>query len=148
MSIAGKRHSGGSFGESDYRRGGLERLGDALDLLQQNRLAASAYLGGRAVESMLRAVVWKFDHDVRTGKKSLATGHDLRELLPSVRKLGVLREEERANDFAATVERVGRLWFNNMRFADSRFVEIRLLTFGAVGKRVTFRRAAERFFVD
>ena len=53
----------------NYRKGALERLGDAI------------CLAGRAVEGMLRAVVWLNDSDVREGRKSLETGHQLPELL-------------------------------------------------------------------
>jgi len=142
------RSNGTNFGEADYRRGGIERLDDALILLDERRFAGSIYLAGRAVESMLRALIWKFDPDVRTGRKSLATGHDLRELLASVRDLGVLREQERTNELAASVERVARLWFNNMRFASTKLVENQWRRLGAVQRRTTFQRAAERFYAD
>lgn len=142
------RVRGVGFGEADYRRGGIERLDDAFALLEEDRFAGSIYLAGRAVESMLRAMIWRFDQDVRTGKKPLATGHDLRELLAVVRDLGVLREDERTDEFAALVERIARLWFNNMRFASSKFIENHWRRLNIVQKRVTFRRAAERFFAD
>jgi hypothetical protein len=55
----------------DYRKGALERLDDAGHLLRQERLGDAIYLAGRAVEGMLRAVVWLNDADVREGRKSL-----------------------------------------------------------------------------
>jgi len=65
----------------NYRKGALERLDDAGRLLRQERLGDAIYLAGRAVEGMLRAVVWLNDSDVREGRKSLETGHQLPELL-------------------------------------------------------------------
>ena len=69
---------------------------------------------------MLRAVIWDRDAAVRRGARSLDTGHDLRELLAHVRDLGLLDADRRDERFAAAVQRVGRLWFNNMRFASSK----------------------------
>src|SRR3954447_24118802 len=106
-----------AFGGGEYRAGALGRLGDAHRLLRAERFAASAYLPGRAVEGMPRALIWETDKDIRQGKKSLETGHDLRELLALVRHLGLLRPGDRDVEFEVTVQRVGRLWFNNMRFA-------------------------------
>jgi len=143
-----QHHRGGPFGESDYRRAGLERLADSLALLEDGRFAGSIYLAGRAVESMLRALVWKFDRDVRQGRKSLATGHDLRELLTAVRNLGVLRDNERTEEFAARIERVGRLWFNNLRFAHGRLIENHWRRLGIVGSSASFKHATEQFFSD
>ena len=56
-----------------YRKGALERLDDAGHLLRQERLGDAIYLSGRAVEGMLRAVIWHHDQDVREGRKSLET---------------------------------------------------------------------------
>ena len=77
------------LGEADYRRAGLERLAEALILYQRGMFAGCVYLGGRAVESIFRAVIWKHDSEIRTGKKSLETGHDLKKLLTLVSNLGV-----------------------------------------------------------
>jgi hypothetical protein len=53
----------------DYRVGALERLNDAFILLRADQFAGAASSAGRAVEGMLRAVIWKRDEDVRKGKK-------------------------------------------------------------------------------
>ena len=47
---------------------------------------------------MLRAIIWKRDADVRAGKKSLETGHDLRQLLVHVKNLGLLNFPDPARD--------------------------------------------------
>jgi hypothetical protein len=104
------------LGFEDYRQGGLERLAEAGLLLRQDALAGSVYLGGRAVESMLRAVIWKTDMEIQLGRKSLDTGHDLRDLLTLVQNLGVLRRDEHREELAANIQKIARLWFNNMRF--------------------------------
>ncbi|MGA2500777.1 MAG: hypothetical protein ABSH20_23820, partial [Tepidisphaeraceae bacterium] len=105
-----------TMGEADYRSGARERLGEAFVLLRQERLGGSIYLAGRAVEGMLRAVIWKSDHEYVTGKKSLDTGHDLRDMLTLVRNLGVLRDRPLREAIVGDVQKVARLWSNNMRF--------------------------------
>jgi hypothetical protein len=50
-----------SLSGDDYRRGALERLDDAHVLLRSELFAGSVSSAGRAVEGMLRAVVWKKD---------------------------------------------------------------------------------------
>jgi hypothetical protein len=143
MAIIGKKGDG--FGEAEYRQGAKERLLEALDLLREERFGGSIYLAGRGVEGMLRAVIWKSDAEVRQGRKSLESGHDLRQLLTLVRKLGLFRFGDRDQDFEQTVHRVARLWFNNMRFASSRFVENRWRAQAEVHKRRTFKQAALGF---
>jgi hypothetical protein len=73
-----------SIGETDYRSGAKERLGESFILLRAEHLAGSIYMAGRAVEGMLRAVIWKSDSEYSTGKKSLETGHNLRDMLTLV----------------------------------------------------------------
>lgn len=63
------------LGEADYRSGALERLEEAFLLLRRERFGGAIYLAGRAVEGMLRAVIWKSDPDYAAGRKSLETGH-------------------------------------------------------------------------
>ena len=82
------------LGENDYRRAGRERLKEGWILLQDEMFAGSVYLSGRAVEAILRALIWKHDPEIKAGKKSLDTGHDLRVLLERVTNLGVLREKQ------------------------------------------------------
>ena len=141
-----KKPASGTFGGSEYQRGALERLQEAHTLLYQHRFAGTVYLGGRAVEGMLRAVIWHSDKEIQQGKKSLETGHDLRELLLVIRNSGLLRSDGSDDEFEDHVQRVGRLWFNNLRFASSRFLETRWLTMGEVNKRRTLKQAASAFY--
>ena len=80
------------LGENDYRQGGLQRLRESKVLLDGQLFAGGVYLAGRAVESLLRALIWKHDRDIKSGRRSLQTGHDLRELLKLVANLGVLKD--------------------------------------------------------
>ena len=132
----------------DYRKGALERLDDAFVLLRAHQFAGSASEAGRAVEGMLRAVIWKRDADVRLGNKSLDTGHDLRELLIRVRDLGLLVSLDPEKDqLLERVQRIAQLWFNNMRFASSKFVETRWLRLGAV-RRGRSMKAGDHVFLS
>jgi len=133
-----------AIGENDYRRGAAERLAESRLILRAGRYGGCAYLAGRAVEAMFRAVIWKNDPEIRLGRKPLETGHDLRQLLNVIRNLGLLR---RPIDVMLQVkaQRIARLWFNNMRFLSSRFVESRWRDLGEVHKRHTMKQAAEDF---
>ena|SRR5688572_6968009 len=141
-----KKPASGTFGGSEYQRGALERLQEAHTLLYRHQFAGTVYLGGRAVEGMLRAVIWHSDKEIQQGKKSLETGHDLRELLHVIRDSGLLRSNGSDDEFEDHVQRVGRLWFNNLRFASSRFLETRWWMMGEVGKRRTLKQAAFDFY--
>src|SRR5437868_5561990 len=101
--MAEKGKSSDSFGGAEYREGARQRLLEAFQLLRSEHFAGSIYLGGRAVEGMLRAVIWKADEEIRQGKKSLESGHDLRELLTLVRSLGLLPSGGRHDQFEQTV---------------------------------------------
>src|SRR5256885_5314325 len=103
-------------GQSDYRHGGLERLHEAGLLIKDESFAGGVYLAGRAVESMLRAIIWKSDPEIVTGQKSLETGHSLREMLTMVANLGVLSQLASRDNLTTDIQHVARLWFNNMRF--------------------------------
>lgn len=131
----------------DYRRGALERLSDAFILLRADQFAGACSSAGRAVEGMLRAIIWKRDDDILKGRKSLETGHDLRELLTHVRNLGLLSHRELQNsEFESNVQHIGRLWFNNMRYVSSKFVESRWYNLGEVRKGRTLKQASEAFY--
>src|SRR5947207_2094900 len=95
-------------GERDYRLGGLERLHEAGLLLKDESFAGGVYLAGRAVEGMLRAIIWKSDVGIRTGQKSLETGHSLRDMLQLVANLGVLAAAQHRDYLSADVQRVAR----------------------------------------
>jgi len=146
--MAQKTKSGRFEGE-DYRKGALERLNDAYILLRAGQFSGSASDAGRAVEGMLRSVIWKRDADVRAGKKSLETGHNLRDLLTHVRNLGLLSSAEPKDDgLDEQVQRIAQLWFNNMRFASSKFVETHWFRLGEVHKGRTMKQATESFCFD
>ena len=131
----------------DYRKGALERLDDAGRLLRQERLGDAIYLAGRAVEGMLRAVVWLNDVDVREGRKSLDTGHQLPELLQSVADLGLLRADgDRDEVLRDSVQAISRRWFNNLRFASTRFVHTLWWAQGIVTNHWTLKQAAQEFY--
>lgn len=131
----------------DYQNGALERLDNAGRLLRQERFGDAIYLAGRAVEGMLRAVVWHHDNDVREGRKSLETGHQLPELLQSVADLGLLRADgDRDQALRDTIQMIGRQWFNNLRFASGRFVHTLWWAMGVVSDEWTFKQAARDFY--
>jgi hypothetical protein len=136
------------FGAGEYRAGAFERLADSRILLEAANFGGSVYLAGRAVEAMLRAVIWKRDADIRAGRKALETGHDLRELLTLVRNLGLLKPGGHDDEFVERVQRVARMWFNDMRFASGRSVESLWRGGRIVTRRDTLKRAAGRFFED
>jgi hypothetical protein len=133
---------------NDYRNGALERLDDAWILYRANQFAGCVSDAGRAVEGMLRAVIWKRDADVASGKKSLDTGHDLRELLTRVADLGLLVPDPRRDELQETVQHIAQLWFNNIRFASTKFVETRWFQRGEVTRKRTMKQAAEQFWYD
>ena len=129
-----------------YRKGALERLGDARILLASEQFAGSIYLAGRGVEGMLRALIWRNDHGVREGRKALETGHDLRELLTRVRNLGLLSADARDGGFEEAVQRIGRQWHNDMRYYSTRAVETGWWHMGIVRQRRTLKQAATEFY--
>jgi hypothetical protein len=135
-----------TMGEADYRKGALDRIGEAYVLLRADAFGGSAYLAGRGAEGALRAVLWKSDADIQQGKKSLDTGHDLRRLLTNVRNLGLLRAGGPKDPLIAAVQRVARLWYNNMRFASSRAIETKWFQLGEVSGKRTMKQAATEFF--
>jgi hypothetical protein len=144
MARTGEKSPG--FGGDDYRRGALERLQEAETLLGKEQFSGSVYLAGRGVEGMLRAVIWINDPDIRRGRKPLATGHSLPELLTLIRNLGLLRGDGRDEAFEASVQRVGRLWFNNMRFASSKAVDQHWRRIGEVRGPRSLKKASGDFY--
>jgi len=145
--LAKKPLSSHTLDGQDYRAGALERLDDAGRLLRQQRFADAIYLAGRAVEGMLRAVVFLNDADVRAGRKSLETGHQLPELLQSVADLGLLRSDGDLDQaLRDSVQAVGRRWFNNLRFAHTRFVHTIWWTQRIVSRNWTIKQAAQQFY--
>jgi hypothetical protein len=135
-----------TIGADDYRNGARERLEEAFILLRTERLAGSIYMAGRAVEGMLRAVIWKSDPDYRTGKKALETGHDLRDMLRLVRNLGILRDSGVRDAIVPDVQKVGRLWWNNMRFLPAAKVRAVWHRLNEVGGKREMKQAAHEYF--
>ena len=135
-----------TMGEADYRKGAIDRIGESYILLRAEAFGGSVYLAGRGAEGALRAVLWKVDLEIQQGKKSLDTGHDLRGLLTNVRNLGLLRTGGPDDPLIAAVQRVARLWYNNMRFASSRAIETRWYQLGEVTGKRTIKQAAAEFY--
>ena len=134
------------IGATDYRNGARERLLEAYVLLKSEMFAGSAYLGGRAVEGMLRAVIWKADPDYGTGRKSLETGHDLAQLLRVARDLGVLQTQGMRESIPGHVQKVSRLWWNNMRYLPAAKVKTEWYNLKEIGGKRTMKVAAEDYF--
>jgi hypothetical protein len=134
------------LGESDYRAGGRERLEEAFILLSAERFGGCVYLAGRAVEAMLRAVIWKSDPDYVTGRKSLETGHNLRDILDLVGRLGVLQDNPLRDEIAANILHVGRLWWNDMRFISEQKMKSKWFELKEIGSRRTLKVAAREYY--
>jgi HEPN domain-containing protein len=137
-----------AIGGADYRRGALDRLEEASILLRHDRFGGTVYLAGRAVEGMLRAVIWISDHEYALGKKSLDTGHDMRQILKLVRSLGVLRDHEIRDSIAADVQKIARLWWNNMRFLPGVKIEAIWYNLGEIDKNKRTMKLASRDFYN
>jgi len=135
-----------TLGETDYRDSAHERLREAGALLENELYAGCVYLAGRAVEAMLRALIWKKDPDVRRGIRSLETGHDLRAMLALIRSLGVLRDFEAEQAINDGIQRVGRLWFNNMRFVPTKKLKTIWWERGEITHRRTLKTAVNKYY--
>ena len=97
------------FSAEDYRRGALERLDDARALGLANQWTGTIYLAGRAVEGMLRAIM-RLKTSVNDSR------HDLRALLASVKKLGLIVDQ--ADDrLYVSINQLAVIWQNDLRFA-------------------------------
>jgi len=135
-----------NLGETDYRLGGLERLQEASLLKRNDSLAGCVYLGGRAVEGLLRAVIWRADSDIKSGRKSLETGHDLRDLLKVVVDLGVLEDEADRVELFESVQYVARLWFRNMRFVSSKGLRSHWWQRGEIDRKRSLKMAVAEYY--
>jgi hypothetical protein len=136
------------IGGEEYRRGAMERLAESSLLLRYEKFGGSIYLAGRAVETALRAVIWLHDPDYAVGRKTLATGHNLLELLRFVRDLGALEDKEIRGKIFGYVERISRLWWNNMRFLSSVSIQRRWYTLGEIRKNRTMKFASNDFYAS
>jgi hypothetical protein len=103
------------LGPDDYRDGALARLQDSVRLRESDQWVGAIYLGGRAVECILRALL---------GIKSRRHehGHDLRGMLREARSLGIVRAEEDAR-MQDGINELAAVWHNNLRFVgEARFL--------------------------
>ena len=98
------------FGSSTYRLGAQERIDEARLLAERGRYALSVYVGGLAVEGMLRSLHWLKD-------KKFDERHDLKKIATRVQDLGLLRTDKRDHDFVGMVQSVAKYWRNSLRFA-------------------------------
>jgi len=135
------------IGESGYRHGARERLEEAYTLLQEEQFSGSVYLAGRAVEGILRAVIWRGDTDYALGRKILETGHDLRDMLKLIQDLGMLRDSNLADAIRTDVQKVARLWSNNMRFWPTSMVNREWFALGTISRKRTMKLAAREYFL-
>ena len=110
------------LGSEDYRYGALSRLKDAQTLRDQRRWVGSIYLAGRAVEALLRSLLW-------ANTREQEIGHDLRQLLTRARSLGMVKAEDESHIQDALGE-LAVIWHNDMRFAGEGWVKKRLRTLG------------------
>lgn len=96
------------LGPNDYRYGALDRLGDARLLYGLEHWAGAIYLGGRAVEGLLRSLLWR-----ATDQPGI--GHDLSELLARARSLGAVTSEDAAR-VVDSINEIAVVWSNDLRF--------------------------------
>ena len=134
------------LGEQDYRAGARERLAESYLLLRNEQLGGSIYLAGRSVEGMLRAVIWKSDAGYAIGTKSLETGHNLRELLQLIGRLGALRHSAMRDRITVDVQHVARLWWTDMRFLPQAKVQSRWYDLGEIRGKRTFKLATAEYY--
>jgi HEPN domain len=101
-----------NLGGEDYRETALSRLNEAELLYDQQQWVGCIYLAGRAVESVLRSMLW-------SPQWQLDTGHDLPKTLDRIRGTGILRTEEQ-DRFTDWVNDLSVVWRNDLRFTGSR----------------------------
>ena len=102
------------LGSDDYREGALARLEEARRLRDQQQWVGAVYLAGRAVEAILRSLLW-----LRGRQQEI--GHDLRDLLKRTRSLGILSSDD--TELGGYVNDIAVIWYNNLRFVgDNRFL--------------------------
>ena len=131
------------IGENDYREGARARLAEAARLYQGDCLSGRVYLAGRAVESVLRGLIWK-------PGRSMETGHDLRKLFTQVVNMGLMsgrgcRRYDPSEGLRSLVDMIAARWLNNMRFVSDRWVEACWRSKCVVTKKNTYRHATKEF---
>ncbi|HEY3244564.1 MAG TPA: hypothetical protein VGM03_14560, partial [Phycisphaerae bacterium] len=98
------------FGAETYRAGAFERIEESRLLLDRARFALGVYVGGLAVEGMLRSLCW-------TRRQQLDERHDLRAIVVRVRDLGLLRSAGRDDRLVGDVAWIATWWSNTLRYA-------------------------------
>jgi len=126
------------FGADTYRQGGSAQLEASRVLLKESRLCSSIYLGGLAVECMLRALTSLED-------RAFDERHDLRRMAVRVEELGLVRRRK-DEDFVVAVQEVTRVWSNDLRFAGDDQVMRQLRRIGVLNEnsQKQYRSVAKR----
>ena len=114
------------LGSEDYRDGALGRIGDARVLWDEERWAGTIYLAGRAVEGLLRSLLWRVTHEQEIG-------HDLRQLLTKARSLGVVTSEDQTR-ILDSINEIAVIWHNDLRFVGGDWLVRRLKKLGRLSK--------------
>lgn len=135
-----------NVGGSDYREGAKQRLEEAGVLLRTGLFSGSVYLAGRAVEGMLRALIWRQDSEYATGKKTLDTGHDLRNLLELAESPGIMAAYSDRDLLKDDVQMIARLWLNNMRFVPDRKLRDYWYNIRELNNRRSLKQASGGFY--
>jgi hypothetical protein len=114
------------LGSEDYRYGALARIEDARALRDEKRWAGAIYLAGRAVEGLLRSLLWR-----ETREQEI--GHDLRQLLTKARSLGVVTSEDETR-ILDSINEIAVIWHNDLRFVGGNWLLRRLKDLGRLSK--------------
>ena len=80
------------FGSETYRKGALERIGEAQMLYRSDQFVGSIYLAGLAVAAYMRALVWRRDNQ-------FDERHDLKRIAIRVRGLGIVATRSARSQF-------------------------------------------------
>lgn len=129
------------FGSETYRKGALERIGEAQMLYRSDQFVGSIYLAGLAVEAYMRALVWRRDNQ-------FDERHDLKRIAIRVEDLGLSQPGRRDRSFVAIVSNVARRWHNNLRFAGETQVIRWYQKLGLLGKRRPLKKLCAESFEE
>lgn len=114
------------LGSADYRYGALDRLEDARILYEGDRWVGAIYVAGRAVEGLLRSLLWR-----ATRKQEI--GHDLRQLLIKARSLNVVTSDDQTR-ILDSLNEIAVIWHNDLRFVGDGCLLRRLKNLGRLSK--------------
>lgn len=99
------------LGAEDFREAAIVRLKEAQLLYENEQWIGSIYLAGRAVECILRSMLWKPDGPMETG-------HDLPKTLDKIRESRLLNRSE-IDGFDELVNEIAIVWRNDLRYTGS-----------------------------